>query len=106
MHSELTDNDTYDAVIVGARCAGAATGMLLASAGLRVLVFDKARYGSDTLSTHALMRPAVLLLHRWGLTDRLEHAGTPRIRKTTFRYADHRGSEEISIDIRPRNGVM
>jgi 2-polyprenyl-6-methoxyphenol hydroxylase-like FAD-dependent oxidoreductase len=79
--------------------------MLLASAGLRVLVFDKAQYGTDTLSTHALMRPAVLLLRRWGLVDKLEHAGTPRIEKTTFRYANEQGAEEVSVDIKPRHGV-
>jgi flavin-dependent dehydrogenase len=98
-------NHAYDAIIVGARCAGAATGMLLASAGLRVLVFDKSGYGSDTLSTHALMRPAVLLLERWGLVEKLEHAGVPRIEKTTFHYADGVGSEDISVDIKRRYGV-
>ncbi len=98
-------HNTYDAVIVGARCAGAATGMLLASAGLRVLVFDKSPYGSDTLSTHALMRPAVLLLQRWGLVDKIEHSGTPRVKRTTFRYADDRGVEEVAVDIKPRHGV-
>ena len=104
MTSNITSQE-YDAVIVGARCAGAATGMLLAAAGLRVLVVDKSKYGTDTLSTHALMRPAVLLLQRWGLVDKLELAGTPRIEKTTFRYADDRGSEEIAVDIKPRHGV-
>ena len=78
----------YDVVIVGARVAGAATAMLLAAAGLRVLVFDKSRYGTDTVSTHALMRPAVLLLERWGLLDTLDEAGTPAVRKTTFWYSD------------------
>jgi len=100
-----TTHDTYDAVIVGARCAGAATGMLLASAGLRVLVFDKTPYGSDTLSTHALMRPAVLLLQRWGLIEKLEHSGTPRVQRTTFCYADDSGTDEVPIDIKPRYGV-
>jgi 2-polyprenyl-6-methoxyphenol hydroxylase-like FAD-dependent oxidoreductase len=98
-------NDTYDAVIVGARCAGAATAMLLASFGLRVLLFDKSRYGTDTLSTHALMRPAVLLLHRWGLTDRLEAEGTPRITRTSFLYADNERREQVEVDIKPRHGV-
>jgi flavin-dependent dehydrogenase len=51
--------DRYDVVVVGARCAGAATAMLLARRGLSVLVVDRSRYGSDTLSTHALTRPAV-----------------------------------------------
>ena len=54
----------YDSVIVGARCAGAATAMLLARAGQRVLAVDRQSYGSDTLSTHALMRPAVMQLSR------------------------------------------
>jgi flavin-dependent dehydrogenase len=98
-------NDTYDVVIVGGRCAGAATAMLLATFGLRVLLFDKSRYGTDTLSTHALMRPAVLLLHRWGLTDRLEAEGTPRITKTSFLYADDDQREAIEVDIKPRHGV-
>jgi len=98
-------NNAYDVVIVGARCAGAATAMLLAACGLRVLVFDKSRYGTDTLSTHALMRPAVLLLHRWGLTDRLEAEGTPRISKTSFHYASHEGREAVEVDIKPRHGV-
>jgi flavin-dependent dehydrogenase len=98
-------NDTYDVVIVGGRCAGAATAMLLATFGLRVLLFDKSRYGTDTLSTHALMRPAVLLLHRWGLTDRLEAEGTPRITKTSFLYADDDKREAIEFDIKARHGV-
>ena len=57
---------TYDVIVVGARAAGASTAMLLARAGLRVLLVDRAAYGSDTLSTHALMRGGVLQLFRWG----------------------------------------
>ncbi len=95
----------YDFVIVGARVAGTATAMLLATLGFRVLVFDKSRFGSDTLSTHALMRPAVLLLKRWGITDRLDAEGTPRISKTTFTYSDERGTESIPIDMKSRHGV-
>ena len=54
-------------MIVGARAAGAATALLLARAGLRVLVIDRGAYGTDTLSTHALMRGGVVQLHKWGL---------------------------------------
>ena len=61
----------YDVVIAGARCAGASTAMLLARRGLRVLVVDPESRGSDTLSTHALMRGGVLQLHRWGLLDQV-----------------------------------
>jgi flavin-dependent dehydrogenase len=98
-------NNAYDVVIVGARCAGAATAMLLAALGIRVLVFDKSRLGSDTVSTHALMRPAVLLLRRWGITDRLHDAQTPQIRRTSFRYSDGRDSQSIEVGIKPRRGV-
>jgi len=91
----------YDAVVVGARAAGAATAMLLARRGLRVLALDRGAYGTDTLSTHALMRAGVLQLARWGLLERIEAAGTPRVRRTVFHYPD----EVLDIPIKPRNGV-
>ncbi len=97
----MRPDHTYDAVVVGARAAGAATAMLLARAGLDVLVVDRSRYGADTLSTHALMRGGVIQLHRWGLLDRIVAAGTPPVRRTTFRYA----AEEITITIRPSHGI-
>jgi flavin-dependent dehydrogenase len=91
----------YDVVVVGARVAGAATALLLARAGLRVLVIERSRRGSDTLSTHALMRAGVMQLHRWGVLPRLLAAGTPPIRRTTFHY----GSEPVVVDIKDRDGV-
>ena len=42
----------YDAIIVGARCAGAPTAMLLSRQGYRILLVDKASFPSDTISTH------------------------------------------------------
>jgi len=92
---------SYDVVIAGARCAGASTAMLLARRGLRVLVVDPLKRGSDTLSTHALMRAGVLQLHRWGLLDAIRSAGTPPIHSTTFHY----GTESIRVPIKPRDGV-
>jgi 2-polyprenyl-6-methoxyphenol hydroxylase-like FAD-dependent oxidoreductase len=78
----------HDAVVVGARVAGAATAMLLARAGCDVLVLDRSRYGTDTLSTHALMRPGVLQLSRWGVLDRIVAAGTPPVRRTGLHFGD------------------
>ena len=92
---------TFDAVIVGARCAGAATAVLLARAGARVLVVDKGAYGSDTLSTHAMMRGGVLQLHRWGVLPTIIAAGTPAVRTTTFSYAD----EDVDVAIEPKHGI-
>jgi len=91
----------YDAVIVGARVAGASTAMLLARQGMRVLMVERSRYGSDTLSTLALMRGAVLQLNRWGVLDGVRAAGTPAIRSTSFYYGD----EAIDLKIKPRDGV-
>jgi len=91
----------YDVVIAGARCAGASTAMLMARRGLRVLVVDPVQYGKDTLSTHALMRGAVLQLHRWGLLDAVRAAGTPEIATTTFHYDD----ESVEVAIKSRDGV-
>src|SRR5688572_31501276 len=87
---------SYDVIIVGARVAGAATALLLARAGLRVLVIDRQLNGSDTISTHALMRPGVLQLSRWGILKPLLGTGTPLITTTTFHYGD----EELAIPIR------
>lgn len=91
----------FDVVIVGARCAGAATALLLARAGARVLVVDKGVYGSDTVSTHALMRGAVLQLTRWGVLPAIVAAGTPPVRSTTFSYTN----DETTVAIEPRYGV-
>ena len=77
-------NHEYDAVVVGARCAGSATALLMARAGLRVLLLDRVHPSRDTLSTHALMRAGVLQLDRWGLLDRITAAGTPAVTGTTF----------------------
>jgi flavin-dependent dehydrogenase len=93
--------ESYDALVVGARCAGAATAMLLARQGRSVLLIDRDRLGADTLSTLALMRAGVLQLHRWGLLDRVRAAGTPAIRSTSFVY----DREDITVPIKPRDGV-
>jgi flavin-dependent dehydrogenase len=91
----------FDAVIVGARCAGAATALLLARAGARVLLVDKDAYGTDTLSTHALMRGAVLQLHRWGVLPAVVAAATPPVHSTIFSYSSH----DVTVGIEPRYGV-
>jgi 2-polyprenyl-6-methoxyphenol hydroxylase-like FAD-dependent oxidoreductase len=91
----------YDVVVVGARCAGASTALLLARRGLRVLVIEQDRRGTDTLSTHALMRGAVLQLSRWGVLPALLEAGTPPLRRTRFHYGNH----VVDVPIKPRSGV-
>jgi 2-polyprenyl-6-methoxyphenol hydroxylase-like FAD-dependent oxidoreductase len=91
----------HDVIVVGARVSGAATAMLLARAGLDVLVVDRSHYGADTLSTHAILRPGIMQLHRWRVLDAIVAAGTPPVRLTTFTYAD----DEITVPLKPSHGV-
>jgi flavin-dependent dehydrogenase len=99
--SRLTRVLDYDAIVVGARVAGAATAMLLARAGRRVLMVDRAAYGADTLSTHALLRGGVLQLARWGLLDGVRDAGTPPVTRTRFHY----GEDIVDVAIRAERGI-
>jgi len=69
----------YDAIVVGARCAGASLAMLLARRGRRVLALDRARFPSDTVSTHFLWPRTTAALARWGLLDALAATGCPLI---------------------------
>ena len=92
----------YDVVVVGGRVAGASTALLLARAGVRVVLIDRDRRGSDTVSTHALMRGGVLQLARWGVLPDVTAAGTPPIRQVVFRYAD---GEQVSVAIKPSAGI-
>jgi 2-polyprenyl-6-methoxyphenol hydroxylase-like FAD-dependent oxidoreductase len=71
----------YDAIIIGARCAGAPTAMLLARKGYRVLLVDKATFPSDTLSTHILWPHGAEVMDRWGLLAKLAATGCPPIAK-------------------------
>ena len=90
----------YDVVVVGARAAGAATAMLLADSGMKVLLVDRSRYGVDTLSTHALMRGGVMQLHRWGLLEHIIDKGTPPVRTVSFTT-----DTSFTIPIKLQHGV-
>jgi 2-polyprenyl-6-methoxyphenol hydroxylase-like FAD-dependent oxidoreductase len=74
----------YDVIVVGARCAGSPTAMLLARKGYRVLLVDKAGFPSDTLSAHYIHQPGTAALQRWGLLDRVAATNCPPVYKLTF----------------------
>lgn len=61
----------YDIIVVGGRCAGSSTAMLLARKGYKVLVVDRATFPSDVLSTHFLWPHGASYLNRWGVLDRV-----------------------------------
>ena len=79
---------SHDVVVVGARCAGAATALLLARAGHDVVLVDRATFPSDANSTHSLVRGGVVQLQRWGLLDQAVSDGAPPIRSVLFERYD------------------
>ncbi|MEU7176142.1 NAD(P)/FAD-dependent oxidoreductase [Micromonospora tulbaghiae] len=101
----------YDVIVVGARCAGSPTAMLLARAGYRVLVLDRASFPSDTLSTHLVHPPGVGALRRWGLLDRLVATGCPPIQTYAFDFdgpviAGSPGTDDSPVAYGPRRIVL
>jgi flavin-dependent dehydrogenase len=91
----------YDAIVVGARCAGAPTAMLLARQGMRVLLVDRSTFPSDTVSTHLIHAPGVAALARWGLLDAVVASGCPAIERYSFDF----GPFTIAGAPRAFNGV-
>jgi 2-polyprenyl-6-methoxyphenol hydroxylase-like FAD-dependent oxidoreductase len=103
---------SVDVIVVGARVAGAATGMLLARAGLRVLVVDQAHFPSDTLSTHQIQVPGVARLARFGLLQPLLDAGTPPTPHVRFQgggavvEGEFPAYQGVNMMISPRRTVL
>jgi flavin-dependent dehydrogenase len=91
----------YDAIVVGARCAGSPMAMLLARKGYRVLLLDKATFPSDTMSTHLVHPPGVAALERWGLLDQLEATGCPPVEHYSFDF----GPVSVAGTPQPIDGV-
>jgi flavin-dependent dehydrogenase len=101
----------YDVIVVGARCAGSPTAMLLARRGYRVLVVDRSRFPSDTISTHLIHPPGVAALRDWGLLDRLIATGCPPISTYAFDFgpftlAGRPGHAAADVAYSPRRTVL
>ena len=91
----------YDAIVIGARCGGSPTAMLLARNGYRVLLVDRATFPSDTMSTHLAHPPAVAALARWGILEQLEATNCPPITRYSFDF----GPVTVAGTPRPANGT-
>jgi flavin-dependent dehydrogenase len=101
----------HDVIVVGARCAGSPTAMLLARQGHRVLLVDRASFPSDTLSTHVVQPLAVASLARWGLLERLVASGCPPIHTYAFDFgpltlSGSPGTPEAPVAYCPRRIVL
>ncbi|MGD8394010.1 MAG: NAD(P)/FAD-dependent oxidoreductase [Candidatus Eiseniibacteriota bacterium] len=103
--------ESFDAIVVGARCAGSPVAMLLARLGYQVLLLDRARFPSDTVSTHLIHPPGVAALERWGLLDRLVATGCPPITAYSFDFGPFvisgaPGTQESPVAYAPRRTVL
>jgi 2-polyprenyl-6-methoxyphenol hydroxylase-like FAD-dependent oxidoreductase len=101
----------FDAIIIGARCAGSSTAMLLARKGYRVLLVDRATFPNDTVSTHILHPLGVRMLSKWGLLDRLAETGCPPIHTYTFDFGPFvisgaPGTREAPVAYCPRRTIL
>lgn len=91
----------HDVIVIGARCAGAATARLLAARGHDVVVLDRSDLSREPLSTHGFARGGVVQLSRWGLLDEVLASGAPAIREVTFTF----GESVVTSRIKGRAGV-
>ena len=102
---------SYDAIVVGARCAGAPLALLLARKGYQVLVVDKATFPSNTISTHLVHPPGVAALRRWGLLDQVLATGCPPIDTYRFDFGPFAlsgapGTPDSPLSYGPRRTVL
>jgi flavin-dependent dehydrogenase len=106
----MTEN-RYDAIVVGARCAGSPTAMLLARRGYKVLLVDRATFPSDTISTHLIHPPGISALSRWGLLEDVLATGCPPIDTYAFDFGPFTisgapGTEESPVSYAPRRTIL
>jgi flavin-dependent dehydrogenase len=81
-------NRPYDVIIVGARCAGSPTAMLLARRGLRVLLVDKVTFPRDTMRAHFIRGGGVGCLERWEMLPQVAATGCPAMDHIVSDFGD------------------
>jgi flavin-dependent dehydrogenase len=78
----------YDVIVVGARCAGSPTAMLLARKGYRVLLVDRASFPSDVVNGYYVQQIGAARLKSWELLDHLRASNGPPLITLTFDFGD------------------
>jgi 2-polyprenyl-6-methoxyphenol hydroxylase-like FAD-dependent oxidoreductase len=92
----------WDAIVVGARCAGSPLAMLLARKGHKVLAVDRSTFPSDVPhSTHLLHMRGCAYLQQWGLLDKLRATGCPPLKS----YLVDFGPVQFKAQLQPFEGV-
>lgn len=91
---------SYDAVIVGARCAGSPLAARLAERGWSVLLVDREPPPADTISTHYLFPNTLARLQELGALGRIE----AKHRLSPLHYAVRVLGEEVTGRFTPVDG--
>jgi menaquinone-9 beta-reductase len=89
----------FDVVIVGARCAGSPLAAMLARDGMSVCLLDRARFPSETPSTHVIQPCGVAALDRVGVLREILAAGAVPIDRFTLVNDDVRIEKAIDRDM-------
>jgi flavin-dependent dehydrogenase len=103
---------SYDVIVVGARCAGSPTAMLLARKGYRVLLVDRATFPSDIFRLHIIGGSGVCKLAEWGLLDRVLDTNCPPIHRVTMMFGDFPlggrppGLGDAPLSLAPRRVIL
>src|SRR5882757_8564311 len=97
--------DGYDAVIVGARCAGSPLTTMLARRGLRVCLLDRVRFPRETPSTHVIQPCGVQILDELGVLDPALTAGAVPLDRFTLVNEDVRIDGTLSSAVFPQPGL-
>jgi glycine/D-amino acid oxidase-like deaminating enzyme len=86
----------YDVIVVGARCAGSPTAMLLARKGYRVLLIDKAAFPSDIVNGYYVQHLSGLRCQEGRRMHRTE-AGWPSATETVKPQGQASAADLISV---------
>jgi flavin-dependent dehydrogenase len=98
-------SDDADAVVVGAGPSGAATALLLARSGHRVLLLDRAHFPRDKACGEGLMPSGVAALGRLGVLDAVLASGAPPLRTVTYEVRSAERSATAAFPAPPGGGA-
>lgn len=90
MGDVMMNNSQFDAIIVGARAAGAVMAALMARENFRVLLVDRVTFPKTTLSCPLTFGNTFEILKRIGVLEKIDAIGAPKLRLYQTQMSDIR----------------